>query len=58
MKPNYYKLIEDCVATGTSLGYQRAHKHDDKPERAVLEEKIIEAIMQQISENFIFDTLP
>lgn len=58
MKPNYYKLIEDCVATGTSLGYQRAHKHDDKPERAVLQEKIIEAIMQQISENFIFDTLP
>jgi hypothetical protein len=58
MKPNYYKIIQDCVETGTSLGYQRAHKHDDKPERVVLEEKIIEAIMQQISENFIFDTLP
>jgi len=58
MKPNYYKIIEDCVANGMALGYQRAHKHDDKPECAVLGEKIIEAIMQQISENFIFDTLP
>ncbi len=58
MKPNYYKIIEDCVAYGTAQGYQRAHKHDDKPERVVIQEKIIEAIMQQISENFIFDTLP
>lgn len=58
MKPNYYKIIEDCIATGTSLGYARAHKHDDTPERVVLEEKIIAAIMEQITENFVFDTLP
>jgi hypothetical protein len=58
MKPNYYKIIEDCVATGTSLGYARAYKHDNNPNIGVIEEKIIEAIMQQISENFIFDTLP
>ena len=55
MKPNYYKIIEDCIATGTSLGYARAHKHCDTPERVVLEEKIIAAIMEQISENFTFD---
>lgn len=58
MKPNYYKIIEDCIATGTSLGYERAHKHDDKPHSQVIEEKIITAIMEQINENFVFDTLP
>ena len=58
MKPNYYKIIEDCVTYGTAAGYQRAHKHGDKPNVSTIEEKIIEAIMQQISENFIFDTLP
>jgi len=58
MKPNYYKIIEDCIATGTSLGYERAHKHYDSCERVVLVEKIIVAIMEQITENFIFDTLP
>ena len=58
MKPNYYKIIEDCIATGTSIGFQRAHKHDDKPERVVIEEKIISAIMEQMNENFIFDTPP
>lgn len=55
MKPNFYKILTDCIATGTSLGYQRAHKHDDKPEIIVIEEKIIAAIMEQICENFTFE---
>lgn len=58
MKPNYYNILEECVAMGTSLGYQRAHKHDDKPHSMVIEEKIVVAIMEQINEKFIFETLP
>jgi hypothetical protein len=58
MKPNYYKIIEDCVASGVAIGYISAHKHEDKPDRSVLKENIIEAIMDQISNKLIFDTLP
>ena len=58
MKPNFYKILTDCIETGTALGYQRAHKHTHDPDAEVIQDKIKDAIMEQISENFIFDTLP
>jgi|688.fasta_scaffold1186455_2 hypothetical protein len=55
MKANYYKIITECIDHGISLGYNRAYKHTDKPENSVIKEKISDAIMELISENFIFD---
>lgn len=56
MKANYYKIISDCIDNGISLGYNRAHKHTSEPEDFVIKEKISDAIMELINENFIFDS--
>lgn len=57
MKPNYYKIIADCVENGAALGYNRAFKHSSDPTEYVIKEKIYDSIMELISENFIFDDL-
>jgi hypothetical protein len=57
MKPNYYLIISDCVEKGTALGYNRAFKHDPNPNEFFIKEQINDAIMQLISEYFVFDFL-
>jgi len=57
MKANYYKIITECIDNGISLGFNRAHKHVDNPTSIVIKEKINDAIMELIRENFVFDTL-
>lgn len=54
MRANAYKLIERCVEDGVTLGYNRAHKHDDNPSQAHIEDQIIQAIMTEICEWFEF----
>jgi hypothetical protein len=57
MKANYYKLISDCVENGIAVGYRRAFKHTSEPEEFVVKERINDAIMELINENFIFDNI-
>jgi len=55
MKPNTYKIIQECLETGISLGYNRAFKHSDNPSAQVVKDQIYEAIMTEICEWFVFD---
>jgi hypothetical protein len=57
MKPDTYKLLEQCIEIGTALGLQRAHKHNDNPTAEDYEAKIHAAIMEQICEWFHFDDI-
>lgn len=55
MKPNTYRLLEMCVESGIAYGLTRAYKHTDKPTTEQIEEKIRQAIMNEICEWFEFE---
>ena len=55
MKPKIYNILSDAIEDGIRYGYQRAHKHTDDPDRAVIENEIHNAIMGQIFQYFDFD---
>ena len=55
MKPDTYKLIEKCIEDGVAYGLHRAYKHTDKPTAEQVQEKIRQAIMNEICEWFKFD---
>lgn len=57
MRPDSYKLLDMCVENGINLGYRRAYKHNDNPSEEVLKEQIQIAIMNEISEWFIFESI-
>jgi hypothetical protein len=57
VKPNAYRLIEQCVETGIELGLNRAHKHTDSPTREQLSEQIYRAVMIEVCEWFVFDDI-
>lgn len=57
MRPDSYKLLDMCVENGINLGYRRAYKHNDNPSEEVLKEQIQIAIMNEISEWFIFESV-
>ena len=58
MKPNAYRLIEMCVESGIAHGLHRAYKHNDNPTAEQIEEKIMQAVMHEICEWFVFDAVP
>lgn len=45
------------MENGAALGYNRAFKHSSDPTEYVIKEKIYDAIMELINENFIFDNI-
>ena len=55
MKPDAYKLLEQCVEDGVAYGINRAYKHNDAPTPAQIQEKITQAVMHEICEWFQFD---
>jgi hypothetical protein len=55
MRPNFYKILDDCVESGVELGYRRAHKYYDVPPESAVKEFIHNAVMDQINELFIFE---
>lgn len=55
MKPDTYKLVEQCVENGVAYGWLRAHKHNDEPTAEQIQEKIRQAVMHEICEWFRFD---
>lgn len=55
MKPKYYEILSDCVQKGISLGWHRAHKHDNNPDEDYILDHIENNIMNQICEYFTFD---
>ena len=57
MKPDTYKLIEKCVEDGVAYGIHRAYKHTENPDRDYMQEKIMEAVMNEICKWFKFDPI-
>lgn len=54
MRANEYKIIRECVERGVSWGLIRAVKHTDTPSEEARKETIIDAVMIEICDNFIF----
>ena len=54
MKPKFIPLLEQCIETGISLGYNRAFKHNDSPTKEEIEQEIHRAVMNEIYEWFDF----
>lgn len=57
MKPDTYKLVEQCVENGVAYGWFRAHKHNDEPTAEQIQEKITQAVMHEICEWFKFEDI-
>jgi hypothetical protein len=57
MKPKIIPLLEECIEAGLQIGYNRAHKHIDKPFEEQIWEQQQSAIMGEIFERFDFEEL-
>jgi len=55
MKPDSYRLIQQCVENGVAYGWHRAHKHNDSPSAEQVQEAIHNAVMFEISDWFKFE---
>jgi len=55
VKPDTYKLLQQCIEDGIDYGYHRAHKHIETPNEDALKQAIFNAVMLEICEWFRFD---
>ena len=54
MQAKTYVLLERAVEEGVARGWNRAHKHTDKPDEGQLRDGIADAVMAAICEVFSF----
>lgn len=54
LKPRFYKLFEETIEAGAQRGYHRARKHTENPTDEAVIESIVNCIMGDLHENFIF----
>jgi SpoU rRNA methylase family enzyme len=52
---NAYEIITRAVEEGVQYGYNRAHKHTNKPSKDLLFNEIESAVMNSICEVILFD---
>lgn len=57
MRANEYRLLQECVESGISLGWARAHKHHDNPTPGQIQQAIEDAVMLEINEYFFFEAV-
>lgn len=55
MHVNEYAVLDRCAEEGIQHGWNRAHKHTDTPDPAMLRVHIRDAVMLEICEYFSFD---
>lgn len=55
LRPKTYRVLELAVEDGITLGWNRAHKHEENPSEETIKENIRENVMLVISEWFYFD---
>lgn len=55
MKVKSYAVLDHAINNGINYGWNRAHKHNDNPSAETIKEEILFAIMNEITEWFIFD---
>lgn len=51
---NVYRVLAEAVEAGVSYGWHRAHKHTDTPDREAIQQAIIDAVLLECSERFVF----
>ncbi len=57
MKPKLVPVLEMCISSGAGLGVARAFKHNDNPSYEDLQDKVAQAIWEQLHEWFDFEEL-
>jgi hypothetical protein len=57
MKINTYKVLTDAIHAGIEYGYHRAYKYTDNPDKETFTNEIHNAILNEISEYFLFDEI-
>ena len=55
MKVREYVLVCRAVEEGVELGWNRAHKHTDEPTPEAVKAAIDDAVMNALTEVFVFD---
>ena len=55
MRPKVYPILVRCVEDGVAYGWNRAHKHEDKPTEAAIREEIEQSVLSELCEAFDFD---
>jgi len=55
MRPKIRHILEECIENGVVVGYARAHKHGEHPERHHIQQCIEDAIWLEIDERFDFE---
>jgi hypothetical protein len=50
-----YEVIRRAVEEGVRYGWNRAHKHDEKPDPDATREAIQDAVLNELCEWLIFD---
>ena len=58
MRAREYPLAEKCVETGLLVGWNRAHKHVEKPSPEAICEAQCQEVMNELCEAFDFEPLP
>lgn len=52
MKVNVGTVLDECIESGCELGWARAHKHTDNPDKDTLLDCIQQCIFEHLSEHF------
>lgn len=55
VKIDAYKIIDDAVESSVRYGFDRAHKHTDKPDKEHIIEEIHRQVMSNLCEIFKFE---
>lgn len=57
LKPKSYPILLQAVEEGVLHGYNRAHKHVDRPDEILLVDSIVKYTMESILEWFEIDSV-
>jgi hypothetical protein len=55
MKVRAYPVLSRAVEEGVAYGWRRAHKHNNTPDVATIEEQIVSAVLNEVCQYFDFD---
>ena len=51
-KAKAYSILRQAVEDGIAWGWQRSHKHTDKPDEETIKDEMLNNIMNEICEKF------
>ena len=55
MRPRIYPILCRCVEDGVAYGWNRAHKHTDKPSPDDTKDAVVQSVLSELCEAFAFD---